>query len=130
MELLLRCTRQHKASTPLGFDVCDFVAKEAPATCPQCGNTTGLYPLVRVFLIVEDKNGPIYGYEGRRYRCAGDQQKTEIIPHQEAFTTEPRAVTNPACKQTAEYKQLMAKVRMEQLYTQGGINLNELLAQE
>ncbi len=130
MELLLRCTRQHKVNTPIGFDVHDFLISAPPAVCPSCGNTIGLEPLVRIMLIVEDNDGPIPGFQGQRYRCASDPTKTFAEPHQEAFTSDPRAVTNPACKQTPEFKKLMAKINMQKLYTQGGFNLNELLAQE
>ncbi|MBL8824894.1 MAG: hypothetical protein JNJ77_20070 [Planctomycetia bacterium] len=87
--------------------------------CPLCGNTQ-LIPLSKIYLLVKDPNGPIHGREGRYY-CAGDHQKKTFDGILEGCTTEVLAVTNPACKRTKEYKDLMAKEEMRRFYQSGGL---------
>lgn len=115
-EVLMRCCKNHDGQPH------DYVwsGPPAPRACPKCGNEHRLQPLVRVYLLVKDKNGPIKGANGNYY-VASDHSKKAIVEHLEAWSDSYMAVNNPACMETAEYKKLKNDHEMSQFLLSGGL---------
>ena len=90
--------------------------------CPRCGAAAAaLVPRVRIYLIAEVSDGPIVGIYGKRFACVSDPAKKTFIQHQEAFTDDPLAVTNPACKETDVYKKLKRERDLQHALATGNL---------
>lgn len=85
--------------------------------CPKCGACEGpmVGMLVLIHLLVQDKNGPVKGAGGIRYRLACDSKRayTATVTNLEAATGDIRAANCPQCLAAAEKEKLPRRAGFE-----------------
>lgn len=121
MNFLLRCCNSQAHTQAEPFVDFTWEGPPSPKACPVCNNSIALFPRVRIFFIVPHPEGPIYGLHGMRFFCPSDPKRSGITEHVEALTGEWRAVTNPDCMKTKEYRKAKAADELRQAIRSGNI---------